>query len=157
MPIFSRSLGVIFYDWRVHSHVSHELISYVSDFCFFLTQWNGNFLKSTSTSYFWSRSFLKLNFTNIWSLRSNLIGSESYLKPTSSDILALYETNIEKSIYSSNFSVWGFLHLIWKNSVSHVHRIAVYVERGIYFEWEKYLKKTMKILKYERCSMGKYI
>ena len=106
---------------------------------------------------FESRSFLKLNFTNIWSLRSNLIGSESYLKPTSSDILALYETNIEKSIYSSNFSVWGFLHLIWKNSVSHVHRIAVYVKRGISFERGTYLKKTMKILSYERCSMGKYI
>ena len=106
---------------------------------------------------FESRSFLKLNFTNIWSLRSNFIGNESYLKPTSSDILALYDTNIEESIYSSNFSVRSFLHLIWKNSVSHVHRIAVYVKRGISFERGTYLKKTMKILSYERCSMGKYI
>lgn len=135
--------------------MSHELISYVSDFCFFLTQWNGNFLKSTSTWYFWITQLSKLNLNNIWSLRSNFIGNESYLKPTYSDILALYETNIEESIYYSNLPARGFLHLIWKNSVSHVHRIAVYVERWISVEREKYLKKTMKILSYERCSMGK--
>ena len=113
------------------------------------------FSKVPQPDTFESRSFLKLNLNNIWSLRSNFIGNESYLKPTYSDILALYETNIEESIYYSNLSARGFLHLIWKNSVSHVHRIAVYVERWISVEREKYLKKTMKIVSYERCSMGK--
>ena len=53
------------------------------------------------------------------------------------DILALYETNLDDSIDSSNFSVRGYLPLIRKDSITHMHGLAVYVKEGLPFarEW----------------------
>ena len=66
---------------------------------------------------------LNLSFTNIWGLCSNLAECESFLKSSSPDILALCETN--------NFSVKGYLSLIWKDSVTHMPGLAVYVKEGL--------------------------
>ena len=70
---------------------------------------------------------LKLSFTNIRGLCSNTVGCESFLKSCSTHIIALYKTNSNDSINSSNITVTGYIPLIWKNSVTHIHNLAVYV------------------------------
>ena len=62
---------------------------------------------------------LKLSFMNIWGPRSNFVHCESFLESNSPGILALYETNLDDSIDSGNFSVRGYLPLIWKDSSTH--------------------------------------
>ena len=49
------------------------------------------------------------------------------------DILALCETNLDDSIDSGNFSVRGYLPLIWKNSSTYMHGLVVYVKEGLPF------------------------
>ena len=73
---------------------------------------------------------LKLSFTNIC---SNFVECESFLKSNSPDILALCEPNLDDSINSGNFSVKGYLFLIQKDSVTHMHGLAVYVKEGLPF------------------------
>ena len=46
---------------------------------------------------------------------------------------ALFETNLDNSIDSGNFSVRGYLPLIWNNSITHVHGLAVYMKEGLLF------------------------
>ena len=55
---------------------------------------------------------LKLSFTNIQGLRSNFVYCESFLKSNSPDIFVLFETNLDYSIDSGNFSVRCYLPLI---------------------------------------------
>ena len=43
----------------------------------------------------------------------------------------LYETNLDDSIDSSNFFVRGYLPLIRKYSITHMHGLAVYVKEGL--------------------------
>ena len=76
---------------------------------------------------------LKLSFTNIQGLRSNFVDCESFLESNSPDILALWETNLDDSIDSGNFSVRGYLPLIRKDSSTHMHSLANYVKEGLPF------------------------
>ena len=76
---------------------------------------------------------LKLSFTYIQDLRSNFIECEFFLESNSPDILALCETNLDDSIDSGNFSVTGYLPLIRKDSITHMHGLAVYVKEGLPF------------------------
>ena len=85
---------------------------------------------------------LKLTFTNIRGLRSNFVKYESFLESNSPDILALCETNLDDSIDSGNFSVRGYLLLTRKDSVTHMHGLAVY-KKGLPFT-----QKTLGILTY---------
>ena len=78
---------------------------------------------------------LKLSFTNIWGLCSNFVDCKSFLELNSPDILALCETNLDDSTDSGNFSVGGYLPLIWKDSIIHIHGHTVYV-KGLPFAWE---------------------
>ena len=48
-------------------------------------------------------------------------------------ILALWETNLDDSIDSGNFSVRGYLLWIQKYSSTHMHSLAVYVKEGVSF------------------------
>ena len=73
---------------------------------------------------------LKLSFTNIRGLCSNFVECESFLGSNSPDILALCETNLDDSIDSGNFSVKSYLPLIRKDSITHMHGLAVYVKEG---------------------------
>ena len=59
----------------------------------------------------------------------NFIKCES----NSPDILALCETNLGDSIDSGNFSVGDCLPLIRKDSITHMHGLAVYVKEGLPF------------------------
>ena len=73
---------------------------------------------------------LKLSFMN---LRLNFVGCKSFLESNSPDILALCETNLDDSIGSGNFSLRGYLPLIWKDSSTHMHGHAVYVKERLPF------------------------
>ena len=53
------------------------------------------------------------------------------------DILALCETNLDGSIDSGNFSVKDYLLLLWKNSVTCMHGLAVCVKEEFPFSWNK--------------------
>ena len=78
---------------------------------------------------------LKLSFTNVQGLCSNFVECKSFLESNSPDILALCETDLDDSIDSSNFSVRGYLPLIRKDSITHMHGLAVYVKEGLPFAW----------------------
>ena len=86
---------------------------------------------------------LKLSFTNIRGLRSNFVDCESFLESNSPDILALCETNLDDSIDSGHFSVRGYLPLIWKDSNTHMHGLAVYVKEGLPFVWDLSLENSL--------------
>ena len=76
---------------------------------------------------------LKLSFMNIPGLRSNFVDYESTLESKSPDILALCETNLDDPTDSGNFSMRGYLPLIWKDSSTHMHGLAIYVKEGLPF------------------------
>ena len=87
--------------------------------------------KGCKPDNFEPRNSLKLSFTNIRGLHSNIVECESFLESNSSDILALCETNLDDSIDSGNFSLRGYLSLIQKDSITHTHGLAVYVKEGL--------------------------
>ena len=89
--------------------------------------------KACKPDNFKSHNSLKLSFKNISDLCSNFVDCKSFLESNSPDILALCETNLDDSIDSSNFSVRGYLPLIWKDSSTHMHGLAVYVKEGLPF------------------------
>ena len=60
----------------------------------------------------------------------------------SPDILALYETNLDDWTHSVNFSVTGYLTLIWKDSSSDMHGLAVFVKKGLHFAWDLSLENS---------------
>ena len=76
-------------------------------------------------------NFEKLSFTNIRGLRSNFAECESFFESNSPDILTLYETNLDDSTDSGNFSMKVYLPLIRKNYITHIHVLVVYVKEGL--------------------------
>ena len=64
---------------------------------------------------------------------SNYAECESFIEPNSPDIFAVCETNLDDSIDSGNFSVRGYLPLTQKDSSTHMHGLAVYVQEGLPF------------------------
>ena len=89
-----------------------------------------------------SHNSLKLGFTNIQYLCSNFADCESFLESSSPDILALYESSLDDSIDSGNFSVRGYLSLIRKDSSSHMHGLAVSVKEGLPFAGDLSLENS---------------
>ena len=63
----------------------------------------------------------------------NFIDCEPYLGSNSPDILALFETILNDSANSDDFSVRGYLPLIRKDFSTHMHGLAVYVKEGLLF------------------------
>ena len=111
--------------------VSHELTAYLSIF----NQFKLILSKACKPDNFELNHSLKLSFINIWGLHSNFVDFESSLESNSPDIFALCETNLDGSIDSGNFSVRGYLPLIWKDSSTHMHGLTVYVKEGLAFAW----------------------
>ena len=62
----------------------------------------------------------------------NVVDSKSFLE---SNILARYETNLDDSIDSGNFSVSGYLPLNRKDPLTHMHGLKVFVKEGRPFGW----------------------
>ena len=89
--------------------------------------------KGCKLDNFESHSSLKLSFTNIRGLCSNFVECKSFLESNSPDALALCETNLDDSIDSDYFSVTGYLPLIQKDSITHMHSLAFYVKEGLPF------------------------
>ena len=88
----------------------------------FLTQRTMAILsKECKPDNFEPHNSLKLSFTNIRGLRSNFVEYESFLESNSPDTLGLCETKLDDSIDSGNFSVRGYLSLIQKDSITHMH------------------------------------
>ena len=90
--------------------------------------------KGCKPDNFESYNSLKHSFTNIHGLCLNFVDCESFTESHCPDILALCETNLDDSTDSGNFSVRGYLSLIRKDSVTHMHGLAVYVKEGLPFE-----------------------
>ena len=57
------------------------------------------------------------------------------LSSNSPDILALCVTCLDDSVDSGSFSVRGYLPLIWRDSITHMHGLAVHVKEGLPFAW----------------------
>ena len=89
---------------------------------------------------------LKLSFTNIWGLRWNFVDCKSFLESNSSDILALCETNVDDSIDYGNFSMRDYLLLIWKDSGTYMHGLAVYVKEGLPFCTDLIFRKVWRFV-----------
>ena len=94
--------------------------------------------KGCKPDNFESHNSLKLSFTNIGGLLSNYVECESFLESNSPDILTLCEANLDDSIDSGNFSV----RRIWKDSVTHMHGLVVYVKEGLPFAWDLSLENS---------------
>ena len=92
---------------------------------------------------FESRNSLKLSFTNIHGLHSNFVECDFFLESNSPDIVALCETNLNNSIDSDNFSVTGHLPLILKDSITHMHGLAVYVNKRLSFAQDLSTENSM--------------
>ena len=106
-------------------------------------QWIMSILwKACKADNFQSHNSLKVNITNIWSLHSNFVDSESLLEWNSPDIIALCETNQDHSMGSGNFSVRGYLRLIRRDSCIHIHGITVYVKEGLHFEQDVFQENS---------------
>ena len=128
--------------------VSHELTAHLSVFNLYFTRWIIPILsKGCTPDNFESHNSLKLSFTNIRGPSSNFVDCESFLESNSPDILALCEANLDDSIESGNFSVTGYLPLIQKDSITHMHGLEVYVKEGIPFARDL-LWETLPILTY---------
>ena len=89
--------------------------------------------KGCKPDHFESHNSLKLSFTNIRDFCLNFVECESFLESNYHDVLAVCETNLNVSVDSCNFSVTGDLPLIGKDSVTHMHGLAVYVKEGLIF------------------------
>ena len=83
--------------------------------------------KGCKPDNFEAHNSLKLSFTNIRGLRSNFVECEYFLESNSPDNLALWETNLDDSIDSGNFSVRGYLPLIQKDSVTHIYMVSQFM------------------------------
>ena len=159
--IFSRSLGVICYDKLL---LSEDRKNYFKNQCLMCSQstfpiltsfWLNEMviLKARKPDNFESHNSLKVNFTNIWGLRLNFVQCESFLESKSSVILVLCETNLDDSIYSRYFSVRGYFCLIRKNSLSHVHGLALYVKEGYPFARNLSLENSQDSYLYFRLAL----
>ena len=95
---------------------------------------------------FESYNSLKLSFTNTWGLCSNFAEYESFLESNSPGIFTLCETNLDDSIDSGNFFVRGYLPLIWKDFVTNLHGLAVYVRERLHFALCKFLCFRLALL-----------
>ena len=88
--------------------------------------------KGCKPDNFQSHNSLKLSFTHIWGLHSNFVECESFPESTTPDILALCETKLNVSAGSGNFSERGYLSLIQKDCVTHMHGLKSFCKRRTY-------------------------
>ena len=118
--------------------VLHELIAYLPLFDLFLTQWIMAILsKRCKPDNFESHNSLKLSLTNIVGLHLNFVECESFL----TFWLYVRTTWITQLILA--ISLWGVIFfLIQKDSITHMHDLAVYVKEGLPLAWDLSLKNS---------------
>ena len=98
--------------------------------------------KGCKPDNFESHNSLKLSFTNICGLDLNFVDCESFLESDFPDILAQCETNFTDSIDTGRFSVTGYLPIIWRDSITHMHGLAVCVKEGLHFAQDVSLENS---------------
>ena len=54
----------------------------------------------------------------------------------------MYETNLDDSSDSGNFSARGYLPLIRKYSITYMHGLAVYVKERLPFAWDLFQESS---------------
>ena len=79
---------------------------------------------------FESHNSLKLIFRNIWGLRFNFVEFEYFLESNSP--CSMWD-KFEWLNWFCNLSVRGYLPLIRKDSITHMHSLPVYVREGLPF------------------------
>ena len=84
---------------------------------------------------------------NIRGLHSSFVDHESFLESNSPDIIALCEKNLDDSVDSGTFSVRSCLHLIQRESSTHMHVFAIYMKEGLPFA-EDLSRNHLQILTY---------
>ena len=109
--------------------------------------------KACKPDKFESHNSLKHIFTNIQGLRSNFVDFECFLESNSPGILALYETNLDDSIDSGNFSVRGHLPLIRKDASTYMHGLTVYVKERLLFAPDLSLENSAGSYLYFRLAL----
>ena len=90
---------------------------------------------------------VKHSFMNIRGLHSSFVDHESFLESNSPDIIALCEKNLDDSVDSGTFSERSCLHLIQRESSTHMHVFAVYMKEGLPFA-EDLSRNHLQILTY---------
>ena len=98
--------------------------------------------KGCKPDNFESHNSLKLRFKNIWDLCSNFVDCEFFLESNSPDILALCETNLDDSTDSGSLYVRDYLPLIWQDSITHMHGLAVHVKEELPFTQDLSLENS---------------
>ena len=98
--------------------------------------------KERKPNNFEPHNSLKLSFTNIRDRRSNFIACESFPESNSPDILLLCETNLDDLGDTLSLFVGSYLPLIWKDSVTHMHVLALYMKEGLPFAWDLSLENS---------------
>ena len=88
--------------------------------------------------------YLSIDFIDFTFKMATGICQPKYQFEINKDILdlALCETNLDDSIDSGNFSVRGYLPLIQKDSITHMHGLAVYVKVRLPFTWDLSLENS---------------
>ena len=76
---------------------------------------------------------LEILSDKFWKIIWSSVEYESFLESDPPDILDLCEKNLDESIDAGNLFVIGYLPLIWKDSVTHMHALAVYVKEELPF------------------------
>ena len=115
-------------------------------FNLFLTWWIVIILlKGRKQDNFEPQNSLKLSFTNIQGVPYNFAECKLFLESDSPDILALCEceSNLDDSVDSSSFSVRGYLPLIWKDAITHMHGLAFYAKEGLPFALDLSLENSV--------------
>ena len=83
-----------------------------------------------------SLSSLKLSYTNTRGFHSNFLYCESDVEANPTNILALFETNLQDIISFNSYSIKGYLSLVCENSSSYMHCLIVFFQRGHPLAWE---------------------
>ena len=140
MPIFLRSLDVSFVVINklpervrksIQGLVCPKLTAQVSVLELFLTHQMTILLIGCKPNNFESHKSLELSFTNIQGLHLNFTEYESPPPPPWHSCLG--ETVLDDWSDSGNFSVRVHLPLIQQDSVTHFHKLAVYMKEGFPF------------------------
>ena len=104
------SVRVIKFSWRYGVPWTHSLNLFLT----YLNLMNYGHFIACEPDNFELHNSLKLSFPNILGLCPNFVDCKSFLESNSPEILAVCETNLDKSIDSGNFWVRGYLPLIQK-------------------------------------------
>ena len=90
-------------------------------------------LKVSKPDNYGSPNLLLLIFIDVRGTRFNIVSCESFPESNSTDIFTLLVTNLKDSIDYCNSLRKGYVPLIQKDPLTHMHGLAVYVNPvGIY-------------------------